>query len=53
MIARDKLNEDPGFWFKQVGPNDQIKIHHPDEVYARVTVSRVSSGSSPAVSLVA
>lgn len=53
VIAADKLNEDPGVTFKQINANDLVPFPNPDEVYARVTVSRVSEGFSPAVTMFA
>lgn len=50
-LPRDKLNEDPGFWVKQIDINTAIQVPYPDEVYARVTVSRVSDGRSATLTL--
>ena len=53
LVLREKLNEDPGYFVKEVAPGTIIEMPPADEVYARVTVSRVASGVSPAQTLFA
>jgi hypothetical protein len=49
-VSIEKLNEDPGFDIIQVDINTQLKIPHPDEVYAVVNLV-ADVERSPAVTL--
>lgn len=53
-ILQSKLNEDPGSTTIHPDINTTIQVPHQDEVFAKVTVSRIAEGvSSPPVTLFA